>query len=189
MGVARVAVDGLLLADDYRNVFTIFNAGATVPASAAVSSWITAMYTTSGLLGVLSNALQLRRFILEHVDSNGKWIYDYETSLSIGGGVGTTPIPNQNAAVVIGVTASRRRGKKFIGGLISTQVVNGVIQSALNTPLVAFGSAWIAGFTDGGVQWLSGVCRSDGSNFLQFTSARVDTYSGTQTRRKPGRGA
>lgn len=186
----RIAVAGKLNGiDELRNVFTVQDGSSTVPTSSSVAAWITAMYTTSGLLGALSNRVHFDRFIVEIPVGINKWQYTYETALNLTGGLSSDSMPQQVAAVVVGITASRRRGKKFISGISEGNVTNGQLNSDFITILQAFGNTWIAGFMDGANQWNAGVCKAGGTDFLQFTSARVDLLTGTQRRRKPGVGS
>lgn len=190
MGVCRIAVAGKFRGtDDLRNVFTVNSTEQITPNNSAITAWITALYTTTGLLGAMSNQTTYDRYIVEVPDAQGHWIYQREVALSLVGGSSSDYLPQQNAAVVIGITPSRRRGKKFLAGLAEGNVTGGVLNSDFKTICQSFASSWIAGFDDGSVHWTSGVCRSNGSDFLGFTASRVDSLVGSQRRRKPGVGA
>lgn len=190
MGVCRLAMVGKFRGvDDVRNIFTIQAADQITPNNAAATAWVTALFTTSGLMGALSNQVSYDRYILEIPNAEGHWIYQREVALSLVGGASSDYLPQQNAAVVVAITPSRRRGKKFIPGIEEGNQTGGVLNSDFKTILQTFGATWIAGFDDSSVHWSAGVCKSDGTDFLAFTGVRVDSLMGTQVRRKPGVGA
>lgn len=188
MGVARIAIAGSLAGTEVRNVFTVNSDAGLAPGSAAVAAWLTALYDTSGLLGSLTTALHFDRFYVEWLDSLFKWIFTSEGTLDLTGEAASDRVPNQIAAVVVGITPSRRRGKKFIPGITEEDVTGGVLQSTLVAYLENFGDTWIEGLNDGEATWRSGVVKKNSSDFLDFVTFRVDPYVGTQRQRKPGIG-
>lgn len=188
MGVARIAVAGTLGETEVRNVFTVLCDTAIAPNVAGVSTWLTSLYDTSGLLGSLSTDLHFDRFYLEHLTPAEEWIYSAEATISLTGEAASARLPNQLAAVVIGITPSRRRAKKFIPGICNSDVVEGVLQSGIVAYLENFGDTWKDGFNDGDNDWITGVSGPTPLGFISLTGIRVDPYVGTQRRRKPGLG-
>lgn len=190
MASARVAYCGKFNGvDDVRNVFTINNPTHEIPDTADVADWLTAMYHTSGLMALLSNKLRYDHFVVEVPLSDGKWVYNYEGALAYTGEKTDNYLPQQVAAVVVGITSSRRRGKKFISGITESSAIDGSFITEFQTALQAFGDAYILGIPGGSNPWFSGVCKKDGSEFIEFSAVRVDQLLGTQRRRKPGVGA
>jgi hypothetical protein len=187
--VYRVALCGLLgLSDEWRSIFTISMDGASVYDMPLIADWIHGMYNV-GMLSRISNRVTADHFILEKV-VNGKWSYVDEYPISIHGTSESDALPNQIAAVVIGITPSRRRGKKFIPGICEDLQSQGVLNDSILPLLTNFAQSW----TDPssaveGALWGSGVCKPDGTDFLQFTNYRVDKIVGTQRRRKQGKGS
>jgi hypothetical protein len=189
MGVARIAVAGTLSGQEVRNVFTVECDTAITPNAAGVNTWLTALYDTSNLTTVLSTDLVLDRFYIEWLDPGSfVWTYGSEAVISLQGESNAERLPNQIAVVVVGITPSRRRAKKFIPGVISSSVDNGVLDGGITAILENFGDTWKDGFFDGDNNWITGVVRVHSADFLPITSIRVDPYVGTQRRRKPGVG-
>jgi hypothetical protein len=93
------------------------------------------------------------------------------------------------AYVIVGVTASRRRGKKFLGPLPESLQNAGVPTAGAITALEEFRDGYLATFSSGGQDYTPGVCKPDGLDFVPFVAARIDLLLGTQRRRKPGVGA
>lgn len=190
VGVCRLVLAGKFRGvDDIRNVFTVNSSEAVTPNNSAIVAWFTLMYSTSSVLGACSNQTSYDRVIVEVPDAQGHWVYQREVPVSLVGGASSDYLPQQNAAVIIGITPSRRRGKKFIAGIAEGNVTGGVLDSGFKTQLQAMAASWLAGLVDGSVTWASGVCRKDGSDFIGFTGTRVDSLVGSQRRRKPGVGA
>lgn len=188
MGVFRVALEGFISAATKTiNVFTFDSGGGGLPTNAEVSTWLDTLYTASVLSGI-SNAWGSTRFIIEEPDGAGHWAYRDEAVYLRAGSSNGEPFPQQSALVVVGITPSRRRGKKFIACIPESGANNGVVTAAFLTTFQAYGVAWIASMTVGIGNAFSGVCKPDGTDFLAFTSSRVDIVMGTQRRRKQGVG-
>lgn len=186
--VFRVVVVGKLGGvDETRNVFTFSNAAGGLPTSPQIVTWLDTVYTATHL-GAIHTSWTSIRWILEEVTA-GVWSYVREGSyIHPGTNSSSERVPNQIAGVVVGITESRRRGKKFIAGLTEANVNAGVLESALISNLQLYADAYIAPMTLGAGSALSGVCKADGTNFIAFVASRVDTIVGTQRRRKQGVG-
>lgn len=189
MGVFRVALVGHLNgADETRNVFTFDSGGGGLPTAAEVATYFDTLFTV-GALGQISPVWQSERFIVEEPTITGHWEYRLEGAYVKQGAASDQTLPQQMAYVLIGVTASRRRGKKFLAAVPEPNQQNGVVQGSTITALQLVANAWIAGMTVGIGTADAGVCKPDGTDFLVFNSARVDQILGTQRRRKQGRGS
>lgn len=186
--VFRVIVAGLINGvDATRNVFT-FSSGGTIPSLTAVETWLDNFYTAN-YLSTVPNIWATYKYIIEVPDGAGHWSYYTEHAYVKAGTSAGQALPQQCAAVIIGVTQSRRRGKKFLGPVNEANSNNGVLDPGLITVLSTVAQGYITDLQDGAVAYASGVCKPDGSDFLPFVSARVDTIMGTQRRRKQGKGA
>lgn len=187
MAIFRVAVEGFINGTDMtRNVFT-FSSEAGLPSDTNLTAYFNSLWMTE-MKDLVSNKWVTTRYIIEEPDVAGHWIYNHEVPWVIAGVNTSDALPNQMAAVVVGVTASRRRGKKFIYGICESDQVGGVLSSNAQYKLSLFAGVYKAGITVGGVSALAGVCKPDGTNFLEFGNARVNTILGTQRRRKQGVG-
>lgn len=189
MSVFRIAVVGKLNGvDETRNVFTLDSGAAGYPDSAEINTWLDTMYTV-GFLTVISSLWTAVRWVLE-VPILGGWQYTAESPYIRAGSNGASdPLPNQMAVVVIGVTPSRRRGKKFIAALTESNQTGGIVSAGALAAFQTWGNAYILPMTVGAGSAESGVCRPDGTDFIGFVAARVDTIMGTQRRRKQGVGS
>lgn len=187
MAIFRVAVEGFINGTDMtRNVFT-FSSEAGLPSDTNLTAYFNDLWSTE-MKDTISSRWVTSRYIIEEPDAGGHWVYNHEVPWVIAGVNAADALPNQMAAVVVGVTASRRRGKKFIYGITEAGQVGGVLASSPLFVLGQFATKYAAGITVGGVSALAGVCKPDGTNFLEFTSARVNQIMGTQRRRKQGVG-
>lgn len=187
--VYRVALEGFFnLSDQTRYVFTFDKGGSDYPTDAEIATYFDGLFS-SALMSKISAAWFSSRWILEFPDLTGHWGYLREHSYIKAGTYSLDMMPQQTAAVVVGITDSRRRGKKFIAGIGEGWQSGGVIAGDLVTALDGFGAAWIAGLTSGIGTHLAGVCRHDGTQFRAFTGYRVNQVLGTQRRRKQGVGS
>lgn len=190
MDTYRIALRGLIgLSDQFNLVYTIQQSAGISgdPSVAAISSWIDSMFTEI-FLTTLTNRMLITGFVVEKAVA-GKWVFVTEADHQLTGGSSTDTMPNQIAAVVIGITASRRRGKKFIPCLSEGNVSNGVLAGDFRSLCLTWASFYAGGFSDGLNQWVSGVCKKDGTSFLPFINFRVNQIVGTQRRRKQGIGS
>lgn len=189
MGTFRIAVIGHINGvDEWRNIYTV-NVTGTDVLSTDIVSYLDALYTTS-LLSQLSNKITIDRWVLEQPGTLGKWSYVKEQAYTKVGGSSGDMLPNQMAVVAIGITPSRRRGKKFVPGIVEAAQNQGILDSGSVTIFTTFAQV----YTDPasavpGTPLHCGVCKADGSDFLEFSSFRLDRLLGTQRRRKPGVGA
>jgi hypothetical protein len=189
MGVFRLGLVGRLNgADETRNIFTFDSGGGGLPDASEVNAWLDTLYTTD-FLDQLSPLWSSERWIIEEPNVGGLWEYRLEGAYHKTGAGASETFPQQMAYVLIGITPSRRRGKKFIAGVPEVKAQNGVIVGTVIPHLQLYADAWIAGMSVGVGTAFSGVCHPDGTNFLAFNSTRVDAILGTQRRRKQGSGS
>jgi len=189
MSVFRVALVGHINgSDETRNIFTFDDGGFGLPSGAEVVAWLQSLYTI-GVLAVISDDWSSERFIIEEPDGAGHWEYRSEGTYELHGTGGGDTLPQQSAYVVIGVTPSRRRGKKFIAGIPELLQDGGRLGATALTNLQDYANAYVLPMTVGAGEAPSGVCRADGSDFLAFSSGRVDQIVGSQRRRKQGLGS
>lgn len=185
--IFRVALDGTLNnVDVTRNVFTL-ESPSSLPADSAIASYLNSIWH-SGLKAYISSLWTTTRFIVEEPDGLGHWQYNHEATITITGTGSGDMLPQQVAGVLVGITASRRRGKKFIAGLLETANIGGILQGTSWEAMNTAAAAYVAGFEDTGVTIQAGVCKPDGTSFLEFSGYRVDRVLGTQRRRKQGVG-
>lgn len=188
MGIFRVALvarfNGV---DETRNVFTFDGGGGGLPSIDNATSWLNELYTST-VLAQITTKWQTNKVVIEEPLTAGHWGFVLEGNYIKQGTNATDATPQQIAAVVVGITASRRRGKKFIAGLASVNVNDGVLGAGMVTVLAAYGTAYISNMITDGGEAISGVCKPDGSLFIAFNSFRVDPIVGTQRRRKQGVG-
>ena len=190
MTTFRVAISGKYhSSDDWTNVYTFSDEPgvADIPVPPTLTTWINGMYPDA-MLGILSGIITIDRAVLE-VPVAGKWQYRYEVAINKQGQKSGDALPQQMAAVIIGVTASRRRAKKFIAGLCEDGQNGGILDNATLGVLRAFGDRWAAPLTSGDNPFFAGVCKRDGTGFETLTATRVDAVLGTQRRRKQGVGS
>lgn len=173
--------------DETRNIFTIATNAGQLPSDTGIDAFFNGLYTTT-FLNEISNHWGSTRWILEE-PVNGHWEYRKEKAFVKNGSFVTEPLPQQMAAVLIGVTASRRRAKKFIPGFTEAASNGGVLTGTAVSVLNTYGAAWLAGLTDNSINTAAGVCDSLGNNFTPLTAVRLDTILGTQRRRKQGVGS
>ena len=189
MGVFRMALVGRLNgADETRNVYTFDSGGGGLPSAAEVVAYLDTLYT-SDFLDQISPLWSSERWIIEEPTGGGLWEYRLEGNYIKTGQGASETFPQQIAYVIIGITPSRRRGKKFIAGVPEVKAQNGVIVGSVLPHLQLYADHWIAGMTVGVGTAFSGVCKPDGTDFLAFNSTRVDAILGTQRRRKQGSGS
>ena len=84
------------------------------------------------------------------------------------------------------------QGKKYVGGLLQANVINGLLQGALLTDLLAFAADWITDFVGGtsGANWEPGVWSpTDTALYQMATSISASGIPSYQRRRKRGVGA
>lgn len=99
-------------------------------------------------------------------------------------------LPLQVAALVAGqTTSSKKQGRKYLGGFTEIDNVNGVIQSALATPLANFALEWITDFVVGANTYRFGVFNVLSSIFTPFVAGLVLGAFRTQRRRTAGFGS
>lgn len=192
MTIGRIAYKGTLNGTDENvNVFTVDavgDFGAVVPS--AVENWIDTMFTAN-FLAEVSPQVNWSHWQIE-VPVSGHWVFaaggDY---LKVGTASGDS-LPYFATYVILGLTPSRRRGKKFISGVPESDTGGGVITSGtVISHLSEFATGYVTPFdTTSSMGILTpGVCHPDGSNFLAFNGFHVDELLGSQVRRKIGRGA
>lgn len=183
-----MAVAGLINGvDATRNVFT-FGTSGTIPDLSAIEAYLDNIYSTN-YLSTVPNIWATYKYVVEVPDNAGHWTYYDEHAYVRAGTSAGQALPQQCAAVVIGVTQSRRRGKKFLGPVNEANSNNGVLDPGLISVLSTLAGAYVTEIQDGAVTYPAGVCKPDGTDFLMFTSGRVDTIMGTQRRRKQGKGS
>jgi len=103
---------------------------------------------------------------------------------------GGDALPLQCAALIAGqTTVSRRQGKKFLGAMVETDSVNGVLSAALLTAIGLYGANWIADFVDTGHTYRWGVFNALSSVFTPFVSTLILGAFRTQRRRTAGFGS
>lgn len=189
MSIFRAIMDGLAQNSAMvRYVYTLSSNTVGVPPDAAIQAYLDAMWSTAMLANV-STSWSNQRVIIE-TPSAGHWGYVHEFVYSKAGtnaGVNDV-LPNQVAAVVVGITASRRRGKKFIYGMVEGNQGGGVWSGGLLSALQDFAEAYTTETSVDSTVLTPGVVRSDGTDFLEFNGFRVDSVAGTQRRRKQGVG-
>lgn len=189
MSAFRIALVGRINgADETRNVFTFEHPTGLLPTAAEVATWLDSLFTIS-VLAEICDVWASERWIMETPDGTGHWSYVADTNYIKVGTAGTDSLPQQVAVVIIGITPSRRRGKKFMAAIPESDQDNGVLGAAPLGVWQGFADAYVADMTMATGVAHSGVCHPDGSNFLQFTAGRVDRILGTQRKRKQGRGA
>lgn len=185
----RVVLAGKLAGiDDVRHVFTVSDAASDNDIMTFYATWLPLAFNTS-FLDCFSTRLRYDRFILETYQL-GHWVYQQEVPISLVGTRSEESLPNQVSAVVIGITQSRRRGKKFFSGLVETQQADGLLTSASLTRFNDWAEAWVTPtHLVPGTTIITGVCKADSSNFVGFSTFRANQVLGTQRRRKPGVGS
>lgn len=173
--------------DSMRNVFTVDSDQPDPPDAPDVQGYLDTVYT-SDVLGFVSSNWQSTGVAIESPTGTGQWQYVAETQLIYAGTSAGEMLPRQSAPVIVGITASRRRGKKFICGVIEGGQNGGLLDTVLQTHLVVAAQGYITTYA-GTSTLVPGVCKPDGTDFLAFNSFRVDAILGTQRRRKQGVGA
>lgn len=112
-------------------------------------------------------------------------------TLTINPGSTADPLPNQNAAVLVGNTGRpKSRGRKFLAPFEDTAAVGSEWGAPVLTNLVLALAHYLADETVVGENKLSpGVPRANEDTFLPFTDGIVNSVVGSQRRRKLGVGA
>lgn len=190
MDTFRIAVRGnASAASQIVNVYTCEVGVFATLTPADVLEYLDSIYT-AGLLGAFNTAVVETDFIVE-VPVAAHWQFrlggDFIRPFTHSG----DSCPFTVAAVVLGLTPTRRRGKKFLCGVPEAFQTGGIINdSAFATALVNFALTYITPFvlSSGHGTITPGVCHPDGTNFLAFNGSHVDSILGTQVRRKQGRG-
>ena len=189
MGVFRLVLDGVIgIGNQTRNVFTFNTAGDSSPSSTAVVEWMDSIFT-SPIISLLSIDWACTRIITEKPDESGHWNYQTEVAYNRAGTGTGDALPFQMAVVLVGTTASRRRGKKFIAGFMESIQDGGRVKDSYLATFNSMATAYTQPLVDGASTFDVGVCYPDGTNFLGFNGSRADRILGTQRRRKQGVGA
>ena len=189
MGTFRLVLDGVIgIGNQTRNVFTMDGGGSSSPSSTAVIEWMDSIFS-SAILPLLSIDWASSRIIVELPDGSGHWNYSTEYPY-VRAGTGTgDALPFQMALVLVGITPSRRRGKKFVAGFMESIQDGGRVKDSYLATFNTMANAYTQPLVDGATTFESGVCYQDGTNFLAFNGSRSDRVLGTQRRRKQGVGA
>lgn len=188
MSVRRVILKSGFNGDDsVRNVFTVNDTGSE-PTMGSYNDWMHEVWHT-GLLAEISDTWAATA-IVEEVPSGGLWSYAREIAVTdIVGAATDDLLPRQSAPVIIGLVPGRRRGKKFIAGFCEGSQSDGQLDIAAKAALLVAGVNWIDPATSvPGSAFLAGVCKPDGTDFVEFNATRVDPIIGSQRRRKQGVG-
>jgi len=101
-------------------------------------------------------------------------------------------LPPQNSALLIedtGFSGRRGRGRQFIGGIYETDQAAGVINTAFQTLIQAYGDALRTNFKAGSSVAELGVFTLVSNSFIAVTATTVPLTVYTQRRRRLGVGA
>lgn len=191
MGVFRVILTGKFNGvDDTKSVFTFESDGGLVASTVEASVWMDTLMTPT-FLAQIPTVWSATKLTIEtpNLAAPGHWQFTDEVTYIHPGTYPGESLPQQVAAVIIGVTASRRRGKKFIPAIAETGQANGVVNPGFLAIMSAYGAAYISPMTLVSGTAASGLCRPDGTSFLPFINYRLDTILGSQRRRKQGSGS
>lgn len=188
MSVRRLSLHSGFNGDDsVRNVFTVNDTGGD-PTFDDYYTWMQAIWHI-GLLAEITSTWASTSLVEEVPAGDGGWTFAREAPLSIIGTGTDDALPRQCAAVIIGTVPGRRRGKKFIAGIIESAQSDGQLDGACLAALEGSANAYQDPTIDvPAANWQSGVCAPDGTSFAAFNGHRVDQIIGTQRRRKQGVG-
>lgn len=188
----KVVVRGLL--NDMDETINVFYATTTSEDGAgshdAAVEWVLAMFLT--IISALSWKWRMVG-IASYILLGGVWQLLGETPVTdVVGESETDSMPNQVAAVLSApTTIPRTIGKKFLAGIQEGNVTNGSLADDFIALLLSFLALWVSHFTAGnGIELIpSVVSEKPGHATGPLMGGRINTYVGTQRRRKPGVGA
>lgn len=169
------------------NVFTFHTDTGHVLTLDEFQDYLEALYDIS-FLAIIANAWSATSIAVTQADGSGGWDTLGERPFTIVGTSGDDNCPQQIAYVVVGITAGRARGKKFIAGVPEGMQENGVVDGVAMTQLNDYGGLYAGGISTGDGLLQCGTCDENGNNFHAFVGYRVNTIVGTQRRRKQGVG-
>jgi hypothetical protein len=172
--------------DSVRNIFTVgYDVDPIVEPDA--SDYVDAVFH-AGLLGDISERWASTSLEIKRVNNDGDgWTTLTEFTHVLEGASSDDMLPRQMAAVIVGISASRKRGKKFFAGITEENQDGGVVSSDLLGHLVTSAIAYTSQF-NGVHTILPGTTTPDPFDLEPFTGYRVNTIMGTQRRRKFGVG-
>lgn len=187
-GVCRVSLNGKLYEQQCVSVFTFgLSVAGVYPTQAQLADWFLDLFSHDLFADITSH--WVTETVSIEVPNAGKWGLIAEYPLVMTGSSASEALPNQVAACVTGITASRRRAKKYIAGLTEATQAGGVIDPGVIDNLQHYATTWLNGIpTPSGTAFVSGVCDKHGANFIPLTGTRVNGILSTQVRRKIGRG-
>lgn len=189
MGTCRVALYSKLVSQTVVNVFTFHSETEVTPLVSDVILYLEDFWH-AGLLALITGNWSSNYFDIQIPNGTGGFTtytsVDYNTLH--GGSVDSGNfLPYQSAGLLTAVLPGRRRGKKYIAGILEAGLYLGSPTPELASAMATSGAAYIAPLS-GETEWLSGVCKPDGSEFAEFTGYRIGSWMATQRRRKPGIG-
>lgn len=113
-------------------------------ALADIGEYMDGLYTEAN--GVISAALAYTGIICRNLTENSPMGEISWPTLTFGGATGGSELPTQIAGLVTLPTAvSRRRGRKFVPGMVEAQLTGGLLESAAVAALADFGAYLLSG--------------------------------------------
>lgn len=154
-----------------------------------MTTWLTRIYNTSGLMNVVANDIVFQSAdVTEHTLAGALIRLVGNVNPTINGiATGDTSALTTAMSAVLKTNEPRVMGKKRFPSPVEGALVDGLITNSVMAALAAAAANWMApGF---GASWLSGVFSSKVGTFVPFNgSGTVKNIPGTQVTRKPGRG-